>query len=290
MEDLRSSRACCGLVPTAPTEDALRTIFVLSGRGDEVTTSALARHLGVAPPTVSAMLSRLAEHGLVERTDHRASLTPHGARHARHVVRRHRLLETFLVRVVGLAPHEVHDEADALEHAVSDRLLDRIDALLGRPTHDPHGDPIPRTGEAHVEGWGTRLADAAVGGEFRVERVQDWDGAALAHLTDLGVVPGLTLVVLERGTVRRPAVGTVRRPRPRPRRAADPPGARSRRASGRARMMNAVRAPPPAARRAHCAPPRCSGPRSSRRSPTSTPATSPRTSPRARSSATCCCG
>jgi DtxR family Mn-dependent transcriptional regulator len=200
MEDLRSSRACCGLVPTAPTEDALRTIFVLSGRGDEVSTSALARHLGVAPPTVSVMLKRLAEHGLVERTaDHRASLTPHGAGHARHVVRRHRLLETFLVRVVGLGPHEVHDEADALEHAVSDRLLDRIDTLLGRPTHDPHGDPIPRTGDAHVEGWGTRLADAAVGVEFRVVRVQDWDGPALTDLTGLGVVPGLTLVVIERG-------------------------------------------------------------------------------------------
>lgn len=199
MEDLRSSRACCGLVPTAPTEDALRTIFVLSGRGDEVSTSALARQLGVAPPTVSVMLKRLAEHGLVERTaDHRAQLTPHGARHARHVVRRHRLLETFLVRVVGLAAHEVHDEADALEHAVSDRLLDRIDTLLDRPTHDPHGDPIPRAGDAHVEGWGTRLSDADVGGEFRVERVQDWDAAALLRLTDLGVVPGLALVVIER--------------------------------------------------------------------------------------------
>ena len=114
MEDLRSSRACCGMVPTAPTEDALRTIFVLSGPGDDVSTSVLARHLGVAPPTVSVMLKRLAEHGLVQRTaDHRASLTPHGAGHARHVVRRHRLLETFLVRVVGLGPHEVHDEADA---------------------------------------------------------------------------------------------------------------------------------------------------------------------------------
>ena len=199
MEDLRSSRACCGLAPTAPAEDALRTIFVLSGRGDPVSTSVLARHLHVTAPTVSSMLRRLAEHGLVERAeDHRASLTPHGAGHARHVVRRHRLLETFLVQVIGLAPHEVHAEADALEHAVSDRLLDRIDELLGRPAHDPHGDPIPRAGDAHVEGWGTRLDDAAVGGEFRVERVQDWDDAALRHLTELGVVPGVTLVVLER--------------------------------------------------------------------------------------------
>jgi DtxR family Mn-dependent transcriptional regulator len=199
MEDLRSSRACCGLAPTAPAEDALRTIFVLSGRGDPVSTSVLAHHLHVTAPTVSSMLRRLAEHGLVERAeDHRASLTPHGAGHARHVVRRHRLLETFLVQVIGLATHEVHAEADALEHAVSDRLLDRIDEILGRPTYDPHGDPIPRAGDAHVEGWGTRLDDAAVGGEFRVERVQDWDDAALRHLTELGVVPGVTLIVLER--------------------------------------------------------------------------------------------
>jgi DtxR family Mn-dependent transcriptional regulator len=200
MEDRRSSRTCCGLAPTAPAEDALRTIFVLSGRGGPVSTSVLARHLQVSAPTVSSMLRRLEEHGLVERTaDHLTTLTAHGAGHARHVVRRHRLMETFLVEVVGMAPDEVHDEADALEHAVSDRLLDRIDTLLGRPAHDPHGDPIPRSGDAHVEGWGTRLADAAVGGEFRVERVQDWDGPALRHLLDLGVVPGLTLVVVERG-------------------------------------------------------------------------------------------
>jgi DtxR family transcriptional regulator, Mn-dependent transcriptional regulator len=198
MEDLRSSRACCGLAPTAPAEDALRTIFVLSGRGGPVSTSALARQLRVSPPTVSIMLRRLEEAGLVDRTDHLTTLTPHGDRHARHVVRRHRLLETFLVQVVGLRPDEVHTEADALEHAVSDRLLERIDTILGRPDHDPHGDPIPRSGESHVEGWGTRLDEAAVGGEFRVERVQDWDAVALRQLLDLGVVPGLTLVVLER--------------------------------------------------------------------------------------------
>src|SRR4051794_15799583 len=124
MEDLRASRACCGLAPTAAAEDALRTIFVLSGRGGPGSTPGLARHLEVSAPTVSSMLRRLEEHGLVERTaDHLTALTPHGAGHARHVVRRHRVVETFLVEVVGLAPDEVHVEADALEHAVSDRLL-----------------------------------------------------------------------------------------------------------------------------------------------------------------------
>jgi DtxR family transcriptional regulator, Mn-dependent transcriptional regulator len=194
MEDLRASRACCGLAPTAPAEDALRTIFVLTARGGPVRTADLAHHLQVAAPTVAAMLGTLVEYGLVDRGDDLTTLTAHGARHARHVVRRHRLLETFLVQIVGLRPDEVHAEADALEHAVSDRLLDRIDAMLGLPDRDPHGDPIPRTGDG--QGWGTRLSDADVGGEFRVERVPD-----ASTLRDLGVVPGTTLVVLERAPV-----------------------------------------------------------------------------------------
>lgn len=199
MTDRRSSLACCGLEPTAPTEDALRTIFVLCGRGEPVTTSALAQLLGVQPPTVSSMLKRLAEHGLVERTDdHRAALTAHGARHARHVVRRHRLVETFLVDVIGMAAHEVHQEADALEHAVSDALLDRIDALLGVPARDPHGDPIPRSGDEHEEDWGTRLDRAAEHSRFAVERVHDWDTGALRHLTALGIGPGVVLEVGDR--------------------------------------------------------------------------------------------
>lgn len=198
-DDQRPSRACCGLAPTPPAEDALRTIFVLAGRGDPVTTSALAARLDVTPPTVSSMLKRLAEHGLLDRTDSRPSLTAHGERHARHVVRRHRLLETFLVEVLGLGVDEVHDEADALEHAVSDRVLERIDALLGRPPSDPHGDPIPRAGTGHVERCGRRLADADPPGRFTVQRVHDWDSGALAHLTALGIRPGAVVEVLDRG-------------------------------------------------------------------------------------------
>jgi DtxR family transcriptional regulator, Mn-dependent transcriptional regulator len=191
--------ACCGLTHTKAVEDALRTIFVRSGRGERVSTSALASHLGVTPPTVSTMLKRLTEHGLLERADdHSALLTPHGHKHAQEIVRRHRLLETFLVAVLQLTWDEVHDEADVLEHAVSDRLVDRIDEMLGHPTRDPHGDPIPSPEGLHNEVWGARLDMVAPGTRFRIERVYDRDSEALRYLADLGIRPGVTIEVLER--------------------------------------------------------------------------------------------
>jgi DtxR family transcriptional regulator, Mn-dependent transcriptional regulator len=190
--------SCCAIRATPAVEDALRTIFVLSGRGEEVSTSALAEELHVTSPTVSGMLKRLAAHGLVERNDHAAALTPHGAVHARDVVRRHRLVETFLVEVLGMRWDEVHAEADVLEHAVSERLVERIDVLLGRPVRDPHGDPIPRTGGGHDEEWGVRLDSAPVGAPFDVERIYDRDGAALRYLAELGIRPGTRLDVMER--------------------------------------------------------------------------------------------
>lgn len=198
MNDLRSPATCCGMPPTAAVEDALRTIFVLSGRGGPVSTSVLAVHLGVPVPTVSGMLRRLGEHGLLECTqDHRTDLTEHGARHARHVVRRHRLLETFLAQVLGMPWEEVHREADLLEHAVSDAVLDRIDALLGRPERDPHGDPIPRGGQVHDEDWGTPLDEATEGCLFRVQRVHHHEERLLRHLGRIGVRPGAVVDVGE---------------------------------------------------------------------------------------------
>lgn len=190
--------ACCGLTQTTAVEDTLRTIFVRSGRGDPISTSALAAHLCLTPPTVSTMLKRLTAHGLLERTDDHHALTPHGREHAQGVVRRHRLLETYLVTMFQLAWHEVHDEADVLEHAVSDRLLDRIDEVLGHPTHDPHGDPIPSSAGPHDEVWGERLDMVVPGTRFRVERVYDRYSDALRYLAELGVRPGITVEVLER--------------------------------------------------------------------------------------------
>ncbi|MGE3285428.1 MAG: metal-dependent transcriptional regulator [Pseudonocardia sp.] len=202
MVGLHSRRAalpCCNLVHTEAVEDALKAIFKLSGRREPATTTALAEMLQVTPPTVSTMLKRLQQHGLVDRdAQHAAQLTTHGAEHARAVVRRHRLLETFLVRVLDVPWDEVHAEAEVLEHAVSDRLLDRIDGLLGHPDADPHGDPIPPAGGRHVEAWGERLDGVAVGAAFRVDRILDRDDAALRYLAELGVRPGTVVQVVER--------------------------------------------------------------------------------------------
>jgi DtxR family Mn-dependent transcriptional regulator len=176
---------------TSAVEDTLRTVFVRSGRSEPVSTSALADELHVSPPTVSIMLKRLTTAGLLRRTDgHLAALTEHGAAHARDVVRRHRLLEAFLAQELDVPWDEVHAEADALEHAVSDRLIDRIDRHLGRPDRDPHGDPIPRGTGGLDEGWGVRLDAAPDGSAFDVERVYDRDSAALRYLAGLGPSAG----------------------------------------------------------------------------------------------------
>jgi DtxR family transcriptional regulator, Mn-dependent transcriptional regulator len=191
--------SCCGITHTEAVEDTLKAVFALSTCDIPTTTSALAGRLGVAPPTVTAMIKRLAANGLVSRTDgHRVALTDHGLRHALDVVRRHRLLELFLVRVLSVPWDEVHDEAEVLEHAVSPALIDRIDAYLGHPTHDPHGDPIPSPTGHHVETWTGALAESQPGTTFRVERVSDRDGAALRYLGALGIRPGVVLDVLER--------------------------------------------------------------------------------------------
>lgn len=184
---------------TSAVEDTLRTIFVRAGRGEPVSTSAIADELHVTPPTVSIMLKRLTAAGLVQRTDgHLAALTEHGALHARDVVRRHRLLETFLERVLDVPWDEVHAEADALEHAVSPSLLDRIDRHLDHPARDPHGDPIPRGDGGIGEEWGVRLDSAPAGRGFHIERIYDRDSAALRYLAGLGIHPGVRIDVTER--------------------------------------------------------------------------------------------
>ncbi len=194
----RGQHPCCSLMHTETVEDYLKAIFELVTRNGAASTSTLAQRLGVAAPTVSAMLKRLASDDLVARTGvHAVTLTEHGTRHALAVVRRHRLIEEFLVTALDVPWDAVHAEAEILEHAVSDGLLERIDTYLDRPTHDPHGDPIPASSGPHEERWTTPLADVAVGASFRVQRVVDRDADALRCLGELGIRPGVVLQVVE---------------------------------------------------------------------------------------------
>ena len=186
------------MVITETVEDYLKAIFELVTRTGEATTSSVAGRLAVAAPTASAMLKRLAADELVaRRRGRRVVLTAHGTRHALSVVRRHRLIEAFLVKALDVPWEDVHAEAEVLEHAVSERLVERIDVFLGRPTHDPHGDPIPAPRGPHVERWAMPLSQAPRGAAFQVERVRDRNRDALRELGQLGVRPGVVLGVVE---------------------------------------------------------------------------------------------
>jgi DtxR family Mn-dependent transcriptional regulator len=182
---------------TGAVEDYLKAIYALQTR-ETATTSSIAARLDVSPPSVSAMLKRLESNHLVARARARprsVRLTAQGEVYALRVIRRHRLLETFLAHVLGLSWDEIHAEAELLEHAVSDRLLARIDTVLDHPTHDPHGDPIPPEHGTHCERWADPLSKAPDHSRFRVERVLDRDSAALRHLSSLGIRPTVELEV-----------------------------------------------------------------------------------------------
>lgn len=163
-----------------------------------VSVNALAAHLGVRPASASGMVTRLAHAGLVEHVPYRGvRLTPAGRRGALAVVRRHRLLETLLVEELGMGWEEVHAEADALEHAVSDRVLERIAHKLGEPVRDPHGDPIPSAGLDIDETSAQVLEHLPVGARGRVVRVLDAEPDLLAYLDRQGIALGDELEMLE---------------------------------------------------------------------------------------------
>lgn len=195
-ESGRRAASISHVEPSDAAEDYLKTIFALDSEGEAVTTSAIASRLGVSPPSVSGMVKRLEESDLAARADDRSvHLTPAGTTVALRMVRRHRLLETFLAEVLGVGWDEVHAEAERLEHALSDALCDRIDDHLGNPTHDPHGDPIPPRDGAHAEDFPTPLAGMAVGTRFTVERVSDRSSKALRYLGEKRIRPGSVLVI-----------------------------------------------------------------------------------------------
>ena len=186
-------------VPSLTVENYVKTIYQITTAqaGEAATTGQLATALGVSPGTVTSMLktldaARLATHRPYEGV----ALTPAGSMLALRMIRRHRLLELFLLRTLDMTWDEVHDEAEHMEHAVSDLLVDRIDAYLDHPAVDPHGDPIPRgdgtTLEAPAEPETRPLADCAAGASFRLARVLDQSTGFLRYLTDTGLSLGTT--------------------------------------------------------------------------------------------------
>lgn len=200
-ETVPKDRPCesCGVDLTESVEDYLKAVFAITSRGDSASTSMIAAHVGVTAPSVTAMLHRLRANGLVEQASWgHVTLTDHGLLHAHEVVRRHRLLETFLHRVLGVAWDEIHDEAERLEHHLSQRLEGLIDAALGFPDRDPHGDPIPGALLIHVEHGETPLASSGPGDVFLVQRVYDSDSDALRQLAALGISPGVALDIGDR--------------------------------------------------------------------------------------------
>jgi DtxR family Mn-dependent transcriptional regulator len=179
-------------------ENYLKEIYLLQTKtGAPVATSQLADRLRVAPASVTGMVERLAREGLVEHVRYRgAHLTDEGRRAALRVVRRHRLLESFLVSDLGMGWEEVHEEAEALEHAVSERLLEAIAAKLGDPARDPHGDPIPSADLEIDEADAISLDRLPVGTSGRLVRILDAEADLLAYLDDLGISLGDDVQVL----------------------------------------------------------------------------------------------
>ena len=184
------------------TQDYLKCIWTLQEWSHgPVAMTALAERLGVRTSTASDGIKKLRQQGLVDHVAYGGiTLTPAGRAHAVTMVRRHRLLETYLVQELGYDWDEVHDEAEVLEHAVSDRLIAAIDARLGHPTRDPHGDPIPTAEGAERRPEALSLADAPAG-SYTVARISDADADRLRRFAEIGVVPDATLTIADDGAI-----------------------------------------------------------------------------------------
>lgn len=184
---------------TPSVEDYLKTIYQLSEGGEPASTNAVAEALALAAPSVSGMLKRLAEQGLVVHEPYRgATLSRSGTREALRVLRRHRLIETYLVARLGYTWDTVHVEAERLEHAASDDLVERLAEALGNPAFDPHGDPIPGVDGSLTARETTPLIEIPDGAVVRIARVDTDDGARLRWLASEGLVPGTIITVVSR--------------------------------------------------------------------------------------------
>ena len=184
---------------TAPVEDYLKAIYDFERDGHAAATNDIAQRLAIAPASVSGMVQRLADLGLVEYERYRGvRLTAAGRRAALRTLRRHRVIEAYLVRALGYGWDGVHEEAERLEHAASDTLIDRMAEAIGEPVTDPHGAPIPTREGTIDETPHQSLADTEVGTRARVVRVGDEDPGMLRYLDSLGLRPGVEVILTNR--------------------------------------------------------------------------------------------
>jgi len=195
----QESRASAREPLTAPVEDYLKAIYAIGKGTGAAATNEIAQRLALAPASVSGMVRRLADQGLLayERY-HGVRLTESGRRAALRTLRRHRVIEAYLSEALGYPWDRVHAEAERLEHAASDELVDRMAATIGEPEVDPHGAPIPTKDGSVDETEYTSLADLAVGALGTVVRVADEDPEMLRYLEELSILPGKRIAIKSR--------------------------------------------------------------------------------------------
>ena len=184
---------------SAPVEDYLKAIYALGRGTGAAATTDIAQRLAIAPASVSGMVRRLADQGLLAYEPYRGvKLTETGRRAALRTLRRHRVIEAYLSRALGYPWDRVHAEAERLEHAASDELVDRMAANIGEPEVDPHGAPIPTRDGSVDETEYTSLADLPIGVVGSVMRVTDEDPSMLRYLAELSILPGKRITVRAR--------------------------------------------------------------------------------------------
>ena len=180
-------------------EDYLKVIYVLEADGEKATTTAIAQALDVSNASVTNMLKKLAGMNFIVHESYKgAELSPAGKKVALEILRHHRLLELYLKEVMGYSWDEVHDEAEKLEHHISEQFEDRIAELLNHPTHDPHGDPIPTKDGVMPEKATLALNEAEINTLYMVGRVRDQNPELLRYLEQQGVLPGVELTIIEK--------------------------------------------------------------------------------------------
>lgn len=191
-------------------EDYLKVIYVLQSEGEKATTTNIANALEVSSASVTNMLKKLAKMNLLDHESYKgAKLTNSGKKIALEILRHHRLLELYLKEVMGYSWDEVHDEAEKLEHHISEQFEDRIAELLNHPTHDPHGDPIPTKDGVMPATALLSIAEAEFDTPYIIGRVKDQDPELLRYLEKIGLLPGVKIKVVEKAPFNGPITVTL---------------------------------------------------------------------------------